>query len=151
MSLAALSIVANNTLAIASGLNPELVVTGAITMTTSLIKAVKYLSNISYMDTELQQILLNSDILQDITIIKTYIEEKKHLQDNESVKMCIASLNETLASLEETINSITYKLEKHKKLWFNSFRSYHISKEKEKIPVLIQQLNHRFDILIKIC
>jgi phenylalanyl-tRNA synthetase alpha subunit len=141
MSLAALSLVANNTLAIASGLNPELVVSGAITMTTSLIKAVKYLSNISYMDTELQQILLNSDILQDITIIKTYIEEKKHLQDNESVKMCISSLNETLASLEQTINSITYKLEKHKKLWFNSFRSYHISKEKEQIPILIKQLN----------
>ena len=51
---------------------------------------------------------------------------------------------------DNNINSITSKIELHKTLWFNSFRSYDIAKEKNQIPILIEKLKHRFDILIKI-
>ena len=52
--------------------------------------------------------------------------------------------------LEKNINSITTKIEDHKQLWFGFMRSYNIAEEKILIPILINQLKHRFEILIKI-
>ena len=64
--------------------------------------------------------------------------------------ICIDNLNQTLSRLEYNINNITCKIENHKKLWFNSIRSYNIHNEKLEIPKLIEQMNHRFEVLIKI-
>ena len=55
-----------------------------------------------------------------------------------------------MKELEENISSITSKIENHKNLWFGLVRSYNIYEEKKQIPILITQLKHRFEILIKI-
>jgi hypothetical protein len=55
-----------------------------------------------------------------------------------------------LTQLENNINSITQKIQNHGKLWFGFMRSYGIEKEKKQIPILIDKMHHRFELLIKI-
>jgi len=101
-------------------------------------------------DTELQDIILSSDIIHDITVIKSFIESINKRDPNKTIIECINNINETLQQLENTINSITNKFELHKKLWFSYFRSYDITSEKNTLKFLSNQLKHRFNILIKI-
>lgn len=132
-------------------ISPELILTNGISITTNLIKSIKYLSEISYHDNELNNLIFTSDILEDIGIIKNFIEDM-YLKKNlcKTVKICIENLNQSLMNLEYNINSITFKIENHKKLWFNYFRSYNISEEKRLIPILMKQMYHRFNMLIEI-
>jgi len=139
-----LSIVATNII------NPEIILKNGYFLANNLLSSVLYLKTLSHADNELKEIMTNTDILEDIGIIKTFIEEKKLKTDSLSVQVCIDNLNQTLITLEENINSITSKIENHKKLWFNSFRSYNIQSEKTQIPKLVKQMKHRFEILIKI-
>ncbi len=134
-------------------LYPELIiktVTSLSSISTNIIKSVHYLATISKDDLDLQNLLIKSDIIQDISIIKSFIEEKKFDNESHTILACINNLNETLVELETNIHSITEKLHYHEKLWFRYFRSYNIEKEKELIPILIEKLRHRFNLLIKI-
>ena len=83
-------------------------------------------------------------------MIKTFIHEKQDHNTSDTVKLCIVNLSKTLEDLEKHINSITNKIENHKTLWFNYFRSYNITHEKAVIPLLIRQMKHRFDLLVQI-
>jgi hypothetical protein len=116
----------------------------------NLISSVQYLKKISENDIDLQKLLNNSDITQDILIIKSFIEENQEHFNSNTLLACINNLNETLSELEIHINSITKKIKDHEQLWFRYFRYYDISKEKELIPLLIEKLRHRFNLLIKI-
>ena len=109
-----------------------------------------YLKKISENDIDLQKLLNNSDITQDILIIKCFIEENHEYFDSNTLLVCINNLNETLTELEIHVNSITKKIKDHEQLWFRYFRYYDISKEKEIVPLLIEKLRHRFNMLIKI-
>ena len=131
-------------------INPEIILTNGYYLANNLINSISYLRTLSYYDNELKEIMTNTDILEDIGIIKTFIEEKKIINNSKTIRVCIDNLSQTLIKLESNINSITTKIENHKKLWFNSFRSYNISYEKLQIPKLILQMKHRFKILIKI-
>jgi hypothetical protein len=149
-----MSLITLSTMVVSKVLYPELIlntITSVSSVSGKLINSVYYLSNLSHKDIELQELLLKSDIIQDILIIKCFIEEKQHSNINsQTIFNCINNLNETLFELEENINSVTQKIELHKTLWFNYFRTYDISKEKVQIPFLIEKLKHRFNILIKI-
>lgn len=116
----------------------------------NLISSVQYLKKISENDIDLQKLLNNSDITQDILIIKSFIEENQENFNSNTLLACINNLNETLSELEIHINSITKKIKDHEQLWFRYFRYYDISKEKEIVPLLIEKLRHRFNMLIKI-
>ena len=131
---------------------PELILRTTVSLTTSLITSYKYLSTISKTtDVDLHTMLQTNDIVFDINVIKTYVEEKqKDGNLSPTINMCIEHLNNTLQDLEENINSITRKLQIHKTLWFGYFRSYNIDIEKKEIPLLIEKMRHRFDMLIKI-
>ena len=139
-----LSIVANNII------NPEIILKNGYFLANNLFSSVLYLKTLSHTDNELKEIMTNTDILEDIGIIKTFIEEKKIKCNSMSVQVCIDNLNQTLITLENNINSITSKIENHKKIWFNSIRSYDIQHEKTQIPKLVKQMKHRFELLIKI-
>ena len=132
---------------LASILYPELILKNSITITNSLITSVKFLSSISKHDHKLQNLL---NIIEDINVIKSFIEEQKIENESKTVKMCIENLNITLLDLENTINIITDKIQNHPKKWFSSMRSYDIEKEKEIIPILLEQMNHKFELLIKV-
>jgi len=139
------------TLVTANIISPELILTNGVTITTNLIKSIKYLSKISYNDNELNDLIFTSDILEDIGIIKNFIEDMSLKQNLcKTVKICIENLNHSLLNLEYNINSITYKIENHKHLWFGYLRSYNISNEKKQIPILMKQMYHRFNMLIQI-
>jgi len=129
---------------------PEIILRSTVSIASNLIVSANYLISISKNDFELQKILTESDIIQDISILKHFIEEKEMQNHSSTVSNCIENLNKTMKEFEENINSITNKIENHKNLWFGFVRSYNISEEKRKIPILIEQLKHRFEILIKI-
>lgn len=129
---------------------PEIIIRSTVSITTNLISSLSYLKTISHSDTELQDMLTNSDIIEDISIIKHFIEEKQQHTSSNTIRICIEHLNKTLKELEQNISSITAKLESHKQLWFGFARSYNLSEEKRRIPQLTKQLKHRFEILIKI-
>lgn len=131
-------------------INPEIIVTNGYFIANNLIQSVSYLKSLSHYDVELKNIMINTDILEDIGIIKSFIEEKKMSNNSQTIRICIDNLNETLMNLENNINSITTKIENHKKLWFNYCRSYNITQEKQQIPKLIHQMKHRFELLINI-
>lgn len=143
MSITTLTLVANQIM------YPEIILRSALSLTSNLIYSVKYLATISKTDFELQKLLATTDILHDIIVIKSFIEEKEKLKSH-TVDVCIQNLSETLSELELNITSITSKIENHNKLWFGYFRSYNINSEKEQIPFLIEKLKHRFDLMIKI-
>lgn len=129
---------------------PELILRSSVSIANSLVTSVKYLISISKDDIDLQTLLITNDIIEDINVIKTFIHEKQDHNTSDTVKLCIDNLSKTLEDLEKHINSITNKIETHKTLWFNYFRSYNITHEKAVIPLLIRQMKHRFDLLVQI-
>jgi hypothetical protein len=134
---------------VATVLYPE-IFKSVISLTSKITSGIYHLISISN-DAELQNIILNSDIVQDINIIKSFIEDKhKNKTDNLTLISCIDNLNATLIDIEKNIQEITKKTEYNKNLWFTYFRSYDTTKEKENIILLIKQLNHRFELLVKI-
>ena len=138
-------------IAVATSLLPsEMIIKNGYFIANNLVSSLLYLKNLSHSDNELKNLFVNFDILEDIGIIKTFIEEKKLSNNSQTISVCIENLSQTLINLESNINSITNKIENHKSLWFNYFRSYNIQEEKIQIPKLISQMKHRFDILIKI-
>ena len=129
-------------------LSPEILLKSITSLTGSVLKGIYNLISVTK-DTELQEIILSSDIIHDITVIKFFIEDINK-PDNKTVIECINNINETLKQLENTINTITNKFELHKNLWFSYFRSYDITCEKDTLKFLSNQLKHRFNILIQI-
>ncbi len=128
-----------------------------LALTTNLIQNINYIKNFKFHDDELNLIFFQRDILSDIGIIKAYILEKEQEQTTTekhhnppSLKAAISNLNETLYYLELNIHSLTTKIKNHHLKWFAAYRSYDIEQEKKQIISLIQQLNHRFDLFIKI-
>ena len=121
----------------------------SISLSSSLLTGIYNLISTTK-DTDLRKILLISDIINDITVIKSFIEEIEEKNQNKTLLVCINNLNDTLEQLEKIINSINKKFEEHNNLWFSYFRSYDITSEKENIIFLSGQLKHRFELLIKI-
>jgi len=142
-----LSIVANQLI------YPEVILKSTITITSSLINSIQYLNTITKKtnNNELNTYLNLNEVVEDIGIIKSFIEEKQNSNlESKTMNICIENLSLILYELENNINSITRKIENHHNLWFNYFRSYNISSESSKIPKLIEKMRHRFEILIKI-
>ena len=129
---------------------PELILKSSVSIASSLVTSVKYLISISKDDIDLEGMLITNDIIEDINVIKTFIHEKQDKNTSDTVNLCINNLSKTLEELEKHISNITNKIENHKTLWFNSFRSYNINHEKAVIPLLIRQMKHRFDLLVQI-
>jgi hypothetical protein len=144
-----MSIVTISSLLVANILYPELIIKSITSISTNIISGIYHLISITN-DADLQNLLISTDIIEDIKIIKSFIENKDIFK-NETQISCVQNLNKTLIELETNINSITKKIEYHKTLWFSYIRSYDISKEKQNTSELIKQLNHRFELLIKIC
>ena len=131
-------------------MSSDFLIKNTLALTTNLIQNINYIRNFKFNDDELQTIFIKKDILSDIGIIKAYIEEEKSTSHTSSVRAAISNLNETLYYLELQIHSLTNKIKNHHHKWFASYRSYDIEQEKQQILVLIPQLHHRFDLLIKI-
>ena len=129
---------------------PDLIIRSSISIANSLVSSVRYLISISKDDVDFESILITNDIIEDINVIKTFIHEKQDKNTSDTVKLCIDNLSKTLEDLEKHIINITTKIEVHKKLWFNYFRSYNITHEKSLIPILLRQMKHRFDLLVRI-
>ena len=147
MSIVAISTyVASRTLYTA--LYPEIIIKSITTITSSLISGIYNLITITQ-DIDLKKILVTSDIVHDITVIKSFVKELEKTENN-TILTCVHNLNQTLKEIETTVNSIKNKFELHQKMWFSYFRSYDISSEKDSIIFLSNQLKHRFELLIKI-
>jgi hypothetical protein len=129
---------------------------GIIKISSALVNSIYYLTKISDDDQELKKILATTDIMTDILLIKSFIDDHNNLPKNDkiynsnSVSNCIKSLLDILTELEANIALSTKKIEEHKKLWFSSYRRYDISVEKESIILNSSILKHRFDMLLKI-
>ena len=132
-------------------ISSDFLIKNTLALTTNLIQNINYIRTFKFNDDELDAIFVNKDILSDIGIIKAYIEEENEINStSRSLKSAISNLNETLYYLEVHIHSLTNKIKNHHLKWFASYRSYNIEQEKQQILILISQLNHRFDLLIKI-
>jgi hypothetical protein len=132
-------------------ISSDLILKSTMSITSKLIYNIDYIRNFKFQDKELEIIFVDRDILSDIGIIKTYIQEHhSKSQFSPSFKTAVQNLNETLEYLEIEINSLASKIKNHNLKWFASYRSYGIEKEKQKIITLIQQMNHRFEMLLKI-
>jgi hypothetical protein len=133
-------------------LYPEAILRTSVSIASNLITSVTYLNLIIKKDTHLQNLLNLNDIIEEVGIIKSFIEEKNKLNDNKSktIDICLENLTQILSQLENTVNNITLKIENHNKLWFHYFRSYNIDNESALIPILISKMKQRFEILIKI-
>ena len=131
-------------------LYPEIVIRSTISIASNLVYSVKYLNSLITHDTHLQNLLNLNDIIEDIGIINSFVEEKQKQNKSKTLDNCLENLGQILNDLEKNINSVIYKIENHKKLWFKSFRSYNINDEIKNIPILLEKMNHRFEIVIKI-
>lgn len=150
MSLIAISTMATASMTASSIIYSTNIIKSLICLTSDVTKNIYNLIKISN-DVELQNILLKSDIINDISIIKLFVEEESKInENNKTIISCLNNITETLKNLEININSLTNKINLNKQLYFSYFRSYNISEEKKNIIFLIDQLKHRFNILIKI-
>lgn len=129
---------------------PEIIIRSSVSITSNLIASVSYLNTVLKGDPELRKLLQLSDILNEINIIHTYIEEKQYNIEIRSISMCLSVLEDTMKDLEKNIITITSKLQNHSKLWFHRLRSYDIEFEKEQIIILHAKMKSQFELLIKI-
>lgn len=137
------------TAAVTNILCPKLITDSVVSLSSKLILSIYNIVLISN-DIELEKLFISSDIIQDIEVINSFVKEKYKNIDNESILTCLNNLNKTLIDIKSNIDTIRLKIESHKKIWFSTFRNYDINKEKEIIAILIKQLNHRFELLVKI-
>ena len=128
-------------------ISTDLIFKNGYFITNNLITTFTYLKNLNHGDVELNEIITENDVVQDIIIIKSFLEEIEKTNQSKTVSLCIQNLAVTLEKLEKILTSITTKIDNHKQLWFNSFRLYDIKNEKVLFPKLVNQMNHRFDIL----
>lgn len=136
---------------VSSVIYPELLINSMSTMASGLMKSISYLISISHSDADLQQILLLSDVIEDIRILKNFIEEEQNMSSKgKTIIECIDNLSKTLFELEKNVKSITTKIEYNKTIWFSYIRSYNLNKDKELLSLLIVQLKHRFEMLSNI-
>ena len=142
MSLMITSLIASTTML----LYPEIIIKSISSLSLSIYN-LRSLST----DKELEQIILSSDIINDIVLIKNFIEDRNDslTLNNKTIILCIDKLNMTIIDLETNIQLVIKKIEYNKSVWFSYFRSYNIKEDKEKIILLIQQLKHRFDMMVK--
>jgi len=131
-------------------LYPEIVIRSTVSIASNLVYSASYLNSLIKHDTHLQNLLNLNDIIEDIGIIKSFIEEKQKQNTSKTLGICLENLGQILKELEQNIDSVIYKIENHKHLWFNSIRSYNITNESKNIPMLLEKMNHRFEIVIKI-
>jgi len=131
-------------------LYPEIVIRSTVSIASNLVYSASYLNSLIKHDTHLQNLLNLNDIIEDIGIIKSFIEEKQKQNTSKTLGICLENLGQILQELEQNIDSVIYKIENHKHLWFNSIRSYNITNESKNIPMLLEKMNHRFEIVIKI-
>jgi len=129
-------------------LSGEFLLKNTIALTGSIITNINFIRSYKIRDDELDKIFIDCDILSDIGIIKTYIHE--HKNESATFKASVQNLNETLFYLEAEITKLTTKIRDHHQKWFSYYRYYDIQPEKKKIFMLINQMNHRFDMLMKI-
>lgn len=129
-------------------LSGEFLLKNTIALTGSIITNINFIRTYKIRDDELDKIFIDCDVLSDIGIIKTYIHECKN--ESATFKASVQNLNETLFYLEAEITKLTTKIRDHHQKWFSYYRYYDIHPEKKKIFMLINQMNHRFDMLLKI-
>jgi len=130
-------------------LYPEVLIKSITSLTSTLISNIYHIVSTTR-DIDLKKILVTTDIIHDITIIKSFIEEKEIKEVNKTLLTCYHNIDETLKEIDDVIKNINNKFENHQKMWFSYFRSYDISLEKESIILLSDRLKHRFELLIKI-
>ena len=85
---------------------PELILRSSVSLATNLVTSVNYLISISRSDIELQNLLISNDIIEDINIIKNFIEEKANKKHCQTTQVCIENLNKTLIELEKNIKNM---------------------------------------------
>ena len=98
-----LSLVANQIL------YPEIVIRSTISIASNLVTSVNYLNSLIKNDSHLQKLLNLNDIIEDIGIIKSFIEEKQKQNSSKTLDICLENLGQILIDLEENINRITKK------------------------------------------
>ena len=126
----------------------EFLLKNTIALTGSILTNINFIRSYKIRDDELDKIFIDCDILSDIGIIKTYLQE--HRNESATFKASVQNLNETLFYLEAEITTLTTKIRDHHQKWFYYYRYYDIIPEKKKIFMLIHQMNHRFEMLLKI-
>lgn len=132
-------------------ISSEFLIRNTLSLSSSIISNINYMRTYKLHDDELSQIFIERDILSDIGIIKSYIDEHSVEQsESPTFRASVQNLNETLCYLEEEISKLTMKIKDHKHKWFSYYRSYDIAIEKKKIFILIDQMNHRFNMLLKV-
>jgi hypothetical protein len=127
---------------------PEIIIRSIFSISNNIISSIQYLKLIAKADCELYQILEESDVLSDIGIMKSFIDETK-IKGN-AMKIAVNNLQETLNELDSLLNKIMNKVHNHRNLWFHRFRSFDISNDKLLLIILIKRLKHRFTLLINI-
>jgi len=127
---------------------PEIILRSIFSISNNIISSVQYLKLIAKVDSELYEILEDSDVLADIGIIKSFIDEKK-IQGS-AMKIAINNLQETLSELDLLLNKIMHKVKNHKNLWFHKFRSCDIANDKVTLLILIKRMKHRFKLFLDI-
>ena len=90
-----MSIITLSSLVVSKVLYPEIIIKTITSLSSNLITSISYLRSLAHEDTELQDLLVKTDIIQDILIIKCFIEEKKDSNISNTVLNCINNLNET--------------------------------------------------------
>ena len=134
-----------------SYISSEFLIRNTLSLSSGIIANINFIRSYKLHDDELDKIFIERDILSDIGIIKSYIEEhNNNQQQSPTFRASVQNLNESLSYLEEEISKLVVKIKDHKHKWFSSYRSYDIVSEKKKIFILIDQMNHRFDMLLKI-
>lgn len=96
-----------------------------------------------------------NDLVETIRIYELYIREilekdKKCIDNCETIKAIIQSIQSILEDLHNLLEKIEKKLSYHKTLWFQSWRTLDFTKELHDIKLKKNILNSRFDILQKI-
>lgn len=142
--------------------------TSATVTTDLLVKTVSFTaSNIYYLASniysspkttsikELEQLEKEIDLLETIKIYESWIIElgqkkKELIESSKTIKLSIESIHNTLEDLQQILQQIETRVNRHQQRWFNTWRTQDFTKEINELKLKKKILDNRFNILQQI-
>jgi glutamine synthetase type III len=125
-----------------------------VTATTSFVNTVSSVST-KIMDStdtgidNIRALIKETDIKNDVKIIKMVISEIDIENSTDVVKVCIENVNESLKEIKEEMDSIDYRVKHNDNLMVDpmGMRSYGFTNSHKRLKAKIKLLNKRFNQL----
>lgn len=109
------------------------------------------IGGIFYYSKSIDRILVELDIFEKVKTMETLVGKlcRVNLERDKAIYYSIESIHDMIMRIREDLKQLLAKVERHKKKWFNKYRSINIKEEVENLKLHCKLLDSRYDLLVK--